>query len=169
MKWLHKSTNVTTSVARWFEALWIDWWHNGSKPVWKGVCCLFCSATSHSLSPFQDVPPIFRICIPDTARDIYSVLLSSCFLERPGQNRTSPHWVTEGWLWEGQRALPTPWPFHYGSCLFLTQRWELNNWGSVLVTLYFSLWSKNLPCALYVIPVFHNSFKRLYVQTVVLS
>ena len=86
-----------------------------------------------------------RPCIPDAAAHIYSALLSSCYLEPPGQNRTSPHWVTEGWLWEGQRALPAPWPLYYGSLRLLTQRRELNNWTSVLVTLYFSLWSYNPP------------------------
>ncbi len=146
----------------------------------KGVCCLFqsacCALSQLSLSPFQDVSEsLFKwFCSRQDLYPRYSWrhLFSATFIlffGAPGQNRTSPHWVTEGRLWAGQRALPTPWPLHYGSCLLPSQRWELNNWTSVLVTLYFSLCSYNLPCGLYVIPVFHNSFKRLYVQTVVLS
>lgn len=105
----------------------------------EGVCRLFQSASrlTHSFTVSGQVFWVSPVLLGFHWRqDLYPryswrhlpslafILFLGVVEEPAGQNRTSPHWVTEGWLWEGQRARPPPYPVrsHYRSCLLPPQR-----------------------------------------------
>lgn len=103
----------------------------------EALVCACCTFSHLSLSPCQEV---FGFNCRQGLYSSYSWrhLFSVTFIQlfgAPGQNRASPHWVTERWLWEGQRAPPPPCPFIMGLVCSL-----LRDESSIIEPLFLSLY-----------------------------